>query len=73
MANKIPLKQLRSEQRRKRAAAAAGLALGAKKPVAAIPIASRPKRPSVGRATLPPAHYPVKKTALGKRQEAGGD
>jgi hypothetical protein len=33
MANKIPLKQLRSEQRRKRAAAAAGLGKGAKSPI----------------------------------------
>jgi hypothetical protein len=40
----IPLKQLRSEQRAKRRQAAAGLALGGKKPVPAIPIASRPKR-----------------------------
>jgi hypothetical protein len=32
----IPLKQLRAEQRRKRVQAAAGLALGDKKPVKAV-------------------------------------
>jgi hypothetical protein len=49
----IPLKQLRSEQRRKRAQAASGLAQGAKKPPKATPVASAAKRAP---ARLPGAH-----------------
>jgi hypothetical protein len=60
MAHGIPLKQLRSEQRRKRAAAAAGLAKGAVAPSKAVPIPSASPRP--------PAHYPLKRVALGPRQ-----
>jgi hypothetical protein len=61
----IPLKQLRSEQRRKRAQAASGLAQGAKKPPKATPVASAAKRAP---ARLPGAHYPLKRVAAGKRQ-----
>jgi hypothetical protein len=63
----IPLKQLRAEQRRKRAQAASGLAHGAKSPARPIPVPS-----AAGRATLPPAHYPIKRVAAGKRQTTGG-
>jgi hypothetical protein len=75
---RLDKKQRQDDQRRKRAQAASVLAQGAKKPVAAVPIASRPQRPPVGRATaavsepLPPMSYPIKKAALGKPQTAGG-
>jgi hypothetical protein len=78
MTRGIPKKRQRAEQlRKKRAQAASGLVHGAKKPPPAIPIASRPQLPSVGRATavsepLPPMSYPIKKAALGKPQTAGG-
>jgi hypothetical protein len=74
---RICKKQRQAEQlRKKRAGPASVLAQGAKKPVAAVPIASRPQRLSVGRTTgvsepLPPMSYPIKKAALGKPQTAG--
>jgi hypothetical protein len=52
----IPRKQQLADQRRKRAAAAAGLAKGAKSPARPIPV------PSAA------AHYPVKRVAIGARQ-----
>jgi hypothetical protein len=73
MTKGVPKKRQRAEQLRKKPAqAAAALAHGARKPVAAVPIASRPQRPSVGltspiSAPLPPAHYPIKRSSLGKR------
>jgi hypothetical protein len=63
----IPLKQLRSEQRRRRDQAASGLALGAGKPPKAIPVPAKPSRPS---EPLPAMCYPVKRSSLSKRQEA---
>jgi hypothetical protein len=72
MAN-IPKKLQQAEQRRKRAAAAAGLAKGAKSPLPAIRVPTRPSRAPAGRAQeLPAAHYPVKRVAIGKRQAPGG-
>jgi len=77
MTKGVPKKRQRDEQlRKKRARAASVLAHGAKKPVAAVPIASRPQRPSASRASavaepLPPMNYPIKKAALGKPQIAG--
>jgi hypothetical protein len=55
--------------RRKRAQAASGLAMGAKMPPKAFPVPTRPGRPPAG---LPPAHYPLKRAAVGKRQVPGG-
>ena len=75
MANSIPKKRAKAEQvRKKRAQAASALAQGAKNPSPAIPVAAKRSRLSVGRAKampapLPPAHYPSKRAALGKRQE----
>jgi hypothetical protein len=77
MANGISKKQMLGEQlRKKRAKAASVLAQGAKNPSPAIPIATKRSRPAVGRATamsgpLPPAHYPAKRVAIGKRQVPG--
>jgi hypothetical protein len=56
MPNGISNRQKRDELRhrkRARAVAAAGLARGAKKPVAAIPIASKPRRALGGRSVAP--------------------
>ena len=70
----FPKKQILAEQRRKRAQAASGLAQGAKKP----PNANEASPAVVGRATampepLPAMRYPLKKTALGRRQVALAD
>jgi hypothetical protein len=76
MANSIPKKRAKAEQlRKKRTQAASALATGAKNQ--AILVAAKRSRPSAGRAKampaqLPPAHYPIKRAALGKRQVAGG-
>jgi hypothetical protein len=69
MANSIPKKRAKAEQlRERRAQAAVGLATGAKKSVAAVPIASKPRKLSASRAEpLPPMSYPVKRVAIGKR------
>jgi len=77
MTRGIPKKRQRDEQlRKKRAQAWSGLAHGAMKPPRAIQLAT-PSRPSAGLATtmsgpLPPAHYPAKRVAIGKRQVPGG-
>jgi hypothetical protein len=74
MTKGIPKKRQRAEQlRKKRAQAAPVLATGAKKPVAAVPIASRPQARSVAAHEPLPAHsYPAKRVSLGKPQTAGG-
>jgi hypothetical protein len=59
--------------RKKRAQTAMGFAPAAKMPVAAVPIASRSRRPFVGRdEPMPPMRYPTKRVAIGKRQAPGG-
>jgi hypothetical protein len=75
----IPRKQRLAEQRHARRVQGAATwgRPAAKEPPRAVPIAAKSIRPSVGRATatpesLPPAHYPVKRVAIGKRQVAGG-
>jgi len=70
---RIDKRQRLAEQlRKKRSQAVSGLALGARKPAAAVPIASRPPRPPVARAEpLPSAHYPAKRARLGKPQVPG--
>jgi hypothetical protein len=66
MTRNVPRKLQRSDLlRKKRAQASAVLALGAKSPARAIPVASASPRPSVG---LPAHRYPVKKVCLGDRQ-----
>lgn len=62
---------------KKRAQAAGVWLTAAKVPPRPIVVAAKRSRPSVGRATamaepLPPAHYPVKRAAIGKRQVPGG-
>jgi hypothetical protein len=53
-------------------------ASGQEAPAGGFPIATKPSRPSVGRIApampepLPPAHYPAKRVAIGKRQVPGG-
>jgi hypothetical protein len=78
MTKGIPKKRQRAEQlRKKRTQAASGRLQGAKSPpTKAIHIASASPRPSVGSATamaepLSPAHYPIKRSSLGKPQTAG--
>jgi hypothetical protein len=68
----IPRKQRLAEQRHaKRVQDCATWGSAAKKP-------PRASRPSVGRIApampepLPPAHYPAKRVAIGKRQVPGG-
>jgi hypothetical protein len=77
MANGIRKKQQLDEQRRKRTAAAVGLAKGAKSPARPIPCragqegrqwAAQQRRTE----PLPPAHYPTKRAAIGKRQGGAG-
>ena len=79
MTKGVSKKLQRDEQlRKKRAQAASVLAHGAKVPPKPIVVvAARRSRPSAGRATampepLPPAHYPIKRSSLGKRQAPGG-
>jgi hypothetical protein len=78
MTKGVPKKRQRAEQlRKKRAQAAPTWAAAAKTPPKAIPIAQRRARPSVGfveavSESLPPAHYPAKRVAIGKRQVPGG-
>ena len=70
MPNGIPKKRAMTERlREKRAKAVSGLAMGALKPVAAVPIASRP--PPRLSEPLPPHTYPAKKISQGKPQIAG--
>ncbi len=75
MTKGVPKKRQRDEQLRKKRLQASGVWLtAAKVPPRPIVIAARRSRPSVGRAKampaqLPPAHYPIKRAALGKRQE----
>ena len=64
MANGIPKRDHQAEQRRKRAQAACGLAMGARKPVAAVPVPSAAKRPSAG---LAKPHLEGILAAVGKR------
>lgn len=80
MAKGIPRKQRLAEQRHARRVQGAtwGGGPAAKKPPRAVPFATNPSRPSVGRIAsvmpepLPPAHYPAKRVAIGKRQVPGG-
>ena len=78
MANSIPKKRARAEQlRKRRAQAASALAHGAAAPLRPIPVPSAAKRASAGLAKampepLSPAHYPLKRAAIGKRQVPGG-
>jgi hypothetical protein len=79
MTKGIPRKQRLAEQHHaRRVQGAATWASAAKTPPRAFrPIATKQFRPSVGRAPsppepLPPAHYPSKRVAIGKRQVPGG-
>jgi hypothetical protein len=79
MTKGIPRKQRLAEQRHaKRVQGCATWGSAANKPPRAVPIATKPSRASVGRIApampepLPPAHYPAKRVAIGKRQVAGG-
>jgi hypothetical protein len=74
MTKGIPQKQRLAEQRHaRRVHGGATWPLAAKKPPRAVPIATKPPPPSVGRIApvihepLPPAHYPAKRVAIGKR------
>jgi hypothetical protein len=73
---RIDKRQRQADLLRKKRARAASALTGAKTPPKAIPVAARRSRPSVARAEAPeplPQHsYPVKRVALGKRQEPGG-
>jgi hypothetical protein len=80
VANGVPKKQqLDEELRKKRVQAVSAMGCAAKVPSRPIlVIAAKRSRPSVGRATampepLPPAHYPIKRAALGNRQVALAD
>ena len=74
-AGRLGKKQRQDDQRRrKRAQAVSVLAQGARNPPLAIVAAKRSRPPSVGRAKAMPAplssaHYPIKRAALGRRQE----
>jgi hypothetical protein len=78
MTKGIPRKQRLAEQRHARCVqGAVTLASAAKTPPRAVPIATKPPRPSVGRATalaepLAPHHYPTKRGQIGRRQTPGG-
>jgi hypothetical protein len=78
MTKGISRKQRLAEQRHaRRVQGAAPWASAAKTLPRAVPVATKPFRPSVGSATalpapLPIAHYPAKRVAIGKRQVAGG-
>jgi hypothetical protein len=66
MTRGIPKKRAKAELLRKKRAQ---LATGALKPPKAIPV---PGSATVMSGPLPPAHYPAKRVAIGKRQVAGG-
>ena len=66
---RLDKKQRLADQRRERAQAATGLVQGAKKPVRAVKVPTAAKRAPAG---LPPAHYPAKRVAIGKRQVPRG-
>jgi hypothetical protein len=66
---RLDKKQRLGDERRKRTQAASALATGAKKSPKAIPV---PGRATAMSGPLPPAHYPAKRVAIGKRQVAGG-
>ena len=76
MTKGIPRKQQLAEQRHaRRIQSAATWGSAAKKPVAAVPIASTAARPPAGSATavselLPQMRYPTRRSSLGKPQEA---
>jgi hypothetical protein len=74
MTKGIPKKRQRAEQLRKKRLQASGVWLTvAKVPPNPLVVAARRSRPSVARtAPLPPAHYPAKRVAIGKRQVPGG-
>jgi hypothetical protein len=79
MTKGIPRKQRLAEQRHaKRVQGCATWGPAAKKPPRAVPIATKPSRPSVGRIApampeaLTPVHYPAKRASIGRRQEPGG-
>jgi hypothetical protein len=74
MTKGVPKKLQRAEQLRKnRAQTATGFAQAAKTPQRVVPVLTAAKRPSAARtAPLPPMRYPVKRVAIGKRQEPGG-
>jgi hypothetical protein len=75
---RIDKRQRQDDQRRMKRMQAAGVWLTADKvPPRPIVVGARRSRPSVGfvEATpgpLPPAHYPLKRAALGKPQVPGG-
>jgi hypothetical protein len=67
---RINKKDRQAEQlRRKRAQAVPAWPTAAKTPPKAIPVASASKRAPAG---LAKAHYPTKRSSLGKRQVPGG-
>ena len=77
MTRGIPKKRQRDEQLHKKHLQASGVWLTVAKVPPKPLVVARRSRPSVGRATvmsepLPPAHYPVKRVATGKRQVPGG-
>jgi hypothetical protein len=78
MTKGIPKKRQRAEQlRKKRLQDAPALAHGAVMPLRSIPVPSTAKRASAGLAKamhepLSSAHYPIKRSPIGKRQVPGG-
>jgi hypothetical protein len=74
MTKGIPRKQRLAEQRHaRRVQGAPTWASAAKTPPRAVPVATKPFRPSVGSTTALPAPLPIpaKRVAIGKRQVAG--